>query len=42
VSEIDALEIGYTAAILKDSNVKIEVLIPKLYRIVVNDTVYRL
>jgi hypothetical protein len=41
VSEIDALEMGYAAVILKDSDVKIEVPIPKSYRIAVNDAVYR-
>jgi hypothetical protein len=40
VSEMDALEMGYAAAILKDGDVKIEVPIPKSYRTAVNDAVY--
>jgi hypothetical protein len=39
---MDALEMGYIVAILKDSDVKVDVLIPKLYRTAVNDAIYGL
>jgi hypothetical protein len=40
VSEMDALEMGYAAAILKDIDVKVDVPIPKSYCTAVNDAVY--
>ena len=40
ISEIDALEIGYAVAILKDEDVEVNVLIPKSYRIAINDSIY--
>jgi hypothetical protein len=40
VSEMDALELGYAAAILKDGDVEVDVPIPKSYRTAVNDAVY--
>jgi hypothetical protein len=42
VSEIDVLEMGYTAAILKDGNIKVSVPIPKSYRAAINDPIYGL
>jgi hypothetical protein len=41
VSEINILEIGYTAAILKDSNIEISIPIPKSYRAAINNPIYR-
>ena len=40
VSEIDAIEMGYAAAILKEGDVEINVPIPKSYRAAINDPVY--
>jgi Reverse transcriptase (RNA-dependent DNA polymerase)/gag-polypeptide of LTR copia-type len=40
VSEMDALEMGYAAAILKDGDVEVSVPIPKSYRAAINDSVY--
>jgi len=40
VSEMDALEMGYAAAILKDGDVEVSVPIPKSYRAAINDPVY--
>jgi hypothetical protein len=40
ISEINVLEIGYTIVILKDKNVKVNVLILKSYRIAINDSIY--
>ena len=39
VSEMDALEMGYAAAILKDGDIEVNVPIPKSYRAAVNDSV---
>jgi hypothetical protein len=41
ISELDALEMGFAAIILKDRDVEINVPIPKLYRVVINNPVYR-
>jgi hypothetical protein len=40
VSEMDALEMGYAAAILKDGDVEVSVPIPKSYRAAINDPIY--
>jgi hypothetical protein len=42
VSEIDILEIRYITAILKNSNIKVNIPILKSYYIVVNDFIYKL
>ena len=42
VSEIDILEIGYTIVILKDRDIEMNIPIPKSYRSVINNLVYRL
>ena len=42
VSEINILEIGYTIVILKDRNIEVNIPIPKSYRSVINNLVYRL
>ena len=39
--QIDILKLGFTIIILRDSDINIIVLIPKLYYIVINDLVYR-
>ena len=41
ISEIDVLEMGYTTAILKDSDVEVSVPIPRSYRAAINDLIYR-
>ena len=41
ISELDALEMGFTTIILKDGDIEINVLIPKLYRVVINNPIYR-
>lgn len=40
VSEMDALEMGYAAAILKDGDIEVSVPIPKSYRAAINDPIY--
>ena len=40
ISEMDALEMGYAAAILKDGDVEVNVPIPKSYRTAINDSIY--
>ena len=42
VSKMDALELGYATAILKDSDVEVNVPILSSYRSAVNDPIYRL
>ena len=42
ISEIDILEIRYTIVILKDRDIEINILIPKFYRSLINNLVYRL
>ena len=37
---MDALEMGYAAAILKEGDVEINVPIPKSYRAAINDPIY--
>jgi hypothetical protein len=41
ISKLDVLEIGFATIILKDGDVEINVPIPKLYRVAINDPVYR-
>ena len=40
ISELDAIEIGFTATILKEGDIEISVLIPTLYEVAINDKVY--
>ena len=40
VSDIDALEMGFAAAILEKGDVKVNVPIPRSYEAVINDAVY--
>ena len=40
VSEMDALEIGYAVAILKDGDVEVSIPIPRSYRASINDPIY--
>jgi hypothetical protein len=40
VTEMDALEMGYAAAILRDGDVEVNVPIPKSYRAAINDPIY--
>jgi hypothetical protein len=40
ISELDALEMGFAAMILKDGDIEINVPIPKSYKAAVNDPVY--
>ena len=40
ISEIDTLEIGFTATILKDRDVEVTIPIPRLYKVAINDPVY--
>ena len=40
ISKMDAIEMGYTAAILKEGDIEINVPIPKSYRAVINDPIY--
>jgi hypothetical protein len=40
ISELDTLEMGFAAIILKDRDIEINVPIPKLYRAAINDPVY--
>ena len=41
ISKLDTLEIGFATIILRDRDVEINVLIPKLYRAAINNPVYR-
>jgi hypothetical protein len=41
ISKIDALKIGFATIILKDRDIEINVPIPKLYRVVINNPIYR-
>ena len=41
VSKLDTLEIGFAAIILKDRDIEINIPIPKLYRVVINNPIYR-
>jgi hypothetical protein len=41
VSEMDILEIGYAIVILKDSDIKVYVPIPRSYRAAINNPIYR-
>ena len=40
ISEIDALEIGFAATILKDRDIEVTIPIPRLYKAAINDPVY--
>jgi hypothetical protein len=41
ISKLDTLEMGFTAIILKDGDIEINVPIPKSYRAAINNPVYR-
>jgi hypothetical protein len=41
ISKLDTLEMEFTAIILKDRDVEINIPIPKLYRAAINNPVYR-
>ena len=41
ISELDALEMGFATIILKDRDVEINIPIPKLYKVVINNPIYR-
>ena len=40
ISKIDTLKIGFTTIILKDRDIEINVPIPKLYKVVINNPIY--
>jgi hypothetical protein len=41
VTKLDALEMGFAAIILKDKDVEINMPILKLYRVAINNPIYR-
>jgi hypothetical protein len=41
ISKLDTLEIGFAAIILRDGDIEINVPILKLYRVVINNPIYR-
>jgi hypothetical protein len=40
ISELDTIKIGFTTTILKEGNIEINVPIPTLYKVAINDKVY--
>ena len=41
ISNIDILEIGFTIIILENKDIKVNILILRLYKVVINNTIYR-
>jgi hypothetical protein len=40
ISNIDILEMGFAAAILEKGDVEVNIPIPRLYKVVINNTIY--